>query len=210
MELKDIPTFEGRYCIDKSGNIYSYPKKQNGYKFIRLRKNIYPSGYEGLSLGTKKTYLVHRLVAITFLENKENKACVNHKNGIKHDNRVENLEWCTYSENELHSYRVLKKKPIPNNKNKFGLLSTSSKQVKGTSLLDGTVIYFQSASLSSDFGFVPSKVSATARGENKYHKNYLWEYITKEEYIKNMGYDVISTMVEVNSGKKVASYRLKR
>lgn len=66
-----------------------------------------PNGYRSVSIKNKKIY-IHRLVAQTFIENPNNWPQVNHKNGNKQDNMVENLEWCTRRMNIQHSNRILK------------------------------------------------------------------------------------------------------
>lgn len=74
-----------------------------------LRPGAIPSGHLTVGLckgsGKPKSMYVHRLVALAFLGNPERKAVVNHKNGKPADNRLENLEWSTYSENIRHGYR---------------------------------------------------------------------------------------------------------
>lgn len=76
----------------------------------RIMNSLKSSNYLHIKLYKDKIWInfnIHRLIAEHFIPNPENKEQVNHINGIKNDNRVENLEWCSRSENMIHSYRVL-------------------------------------------------------------------------------------------------------
>lgn len=117
---KDIPGLIGCYQASTLGNIRSVDRISvlinNLGTFKRpikgkvIKQNQHPkTGYMYISLcvdGVVTTALVHRLVALSFHENKEGKPQVNHKNGIKTDNRSLNLEWSTISENRKHSFDI--------------------------------------------------------------------------------------------------------
>lgn len=138
MEIwKDIKGYEGLYQVSNLGRVkslnYKQTKKENVLKCCKNSR-----GYSLLTLTKNKTvksYNVHKLVAETFIPNLQNKFCVNHINGIKTDNRVENLEWCTLNENMQHSVRILGNNKslftTDNNpsKGKFGKYSCSSKKI---------------------------------------------------------------------------------
>lgn len=111
-ELKDIEGYEGLYAVTKTGEVWSYPKihgnalwkgfwlkhatEKTGYKFVILAKNK-----------IHKTCYIQGLVAKAYLGNRSNeKMQVNHIDGNKKNNNVENLEWCTASENIRHSFKL--------------------------------------------------------------------------------------------------------
>ena len=125
-EWRDIKGYEGIYQISNLGRIKSLSKKVYMYNHIAKRKievtfkekirkqRIGKDGYYLINLNKDNkmiTYRVHRLVGENFIENKDNKPYINHKDGNKLNNNVLNLEWCTAKENIKHGWEIGLMKP---------------------------------------------------------------------------------------------------
>ena len=120
---KDIVGYEGLYQVSTLGRIKSLKRvvrwfsKNHWCERIDnekiLTQEVNSTGYSTVKFhvfGKKIKKNVHRIVAAAFIPNPFKKETINHKNGIRSDNRVENLEWATYSENNQHAYDVLHKR----------------------------------------------------------------------------------------------------
>lgn len=104
---KDVVGYEGKYQCSNLGNVLSLLRSKSNRGIRKMALCMSADGYYQVGLRSvrgKKVHRVHRLIANTFIPNVLNKPYINHKNGIKTDNRIENLEWCTDSENKLHAY----------------------------------------------------------------------------------------------------------
>lgn len=103
---KDIPGYEGLYQASTFGRIKSLNYKRSGKEGI-LKPSLHKLGYLKVFLTKTKCYLVHRLVALTFISNPNNYPQINHKNGVKTENILENLEWCSAQFNVKHRFDTL-------------------------------------------------------------------------------------------------------
>jgi hypothetical protein len=185
--FKDIDGFENLYQISNLGNVKSLKRFVNGKNGgkVPVRERIMKqgknhSGYKNATLSKEyvvKYFSIQRLVAIVFIPNPENKPQVNHKNGIVDDNRVENLEWCTASENNLHAFRELKRKPNTPWLGKSGKNHHRSKHIYQYDLNGNLINEFESAHLAAKHNNIrQSGISGCANGTYQTSSGFKWSY----------------------------------
>jgi hypothetical protein len=175
---KKISGLENFYEVSNKGRIRSLDRKLKDGRFWkgRIMKTPLSAGYPSVSLRTpENNYLnqrVHRLVAQEFLIKIKNKTLVNHIDGNKLNNCVENLEWCNSKENSIHAFKTGLtvnniKKAHKINKKQIVQLSHNLEFIK---------IHNSAKDAANEIGIAPQGITRAARGERKSAGGYKWIY----------------------------------
>ena len=164
---KLVPGCDKRYEVSDAGHIRNSASHKvykpwickNGYAYVSI-----------VSHGKRSKVSVHRLVAACFIPNPENKPCVNHIDGNKSNNNVDNLEWSTFSENIKHSWdsglRVM------TNSGREALSASRRKSVK----CSNGVVYKSSADASRDLGISVQSICNALKGRSHSAGGYTFHY----------------------------------
>lgn len=184
---KDIEGFEGYYKVSNQGRILALERNVSDRQ--RRKEKIRPTtiqkdGYAKIILYrefTYKAFMTHRLVAKAFVSNPENKPHVNHKNSIRDDNRAENLEWVTSSENSIHSFKYGNRKPYAHWKGMKGKNCPLSKPVIQMTMDKEYITEFAGQQEAQrETGIHQATISQCCRGVKKNAGGYFWQYKNKE------------------------------
>lgn len=183
---KNIPGYEGYYQASNLGRIRSLDisvKCRNNHTRIKKGKILAPSpylnGYLSVSLSKDATTTrksVHRLVALTFIPNPENKPCIDHINAIISDNRVLNLRWVTYSENNKNPIFKRKMSISKKGENCFFYGKTFNCRPIVSIDSEGNITKYQSIKEASNKGFNYRGIQCCLSGLYKHHKKRRWLY----------------------------------
>jgi hypothetical protein len=165
---KHIEGTNGQYWVSNKGRVKSTYKPCYRGICIRLKyldQGLSPYGYPVVNIN-RIPKLIHRLVAEAFIEKIPGKNIVNHKNGIKHDNKVENLEWCTQKENILHAFRCLGWRGSAYGK--FGKDNPFSKPVISIDKNGDTKHFYCTREAAEYHGVCASKITMVCKGKRSH------------------------------------------
>ena len=166
-EWRDIKGYESLYQVSDFGRVKSLKGYHRKEHILKARNNLYGYLTVGLSKKNKsKRYKIHRLVAETFIPNLDNLPQVNHKDGNKLNNNVDNLEWCNRSYNMKHAYNnnLLKCRPV----NQYDMNGNFIKKWKGS---EYAMI---------ELGIWNVNIVNCCRGKRKTAGGFVWSYANEE------------------------------
>ena len=179
---KDIENYEGLYQVSNLGRVRSLERDvyfPNGTIHRIKEKILVPGlnndGYANVNLcknGKKKNIKVHRLVAEAFIPNPENKSQINHKNEVKTDNSVENLEWCDCRYNINFGTRIERQKQTFKDNCKSGKI----KRVKKVFCVELNKTFDYAKSAEEELGVCEKSIGKACRGERKTAGGFHWRY----------------------------------
>jgi len=193
---KNIQGYENKYQVSNLGNIKTIKEwvgNKHCSKYKQCDKLLIPvkdnAGYYCVSLwknSKSKTHRIHVEVAKSFLSNPDNLPCVNHKDGNKQNNNVDNLEWCTFKHNSQEAVKLGLSKPnyIGIMKGKFGKEHNKSKKVKQIDVNTGEIIniFFGIEEASRQTGICSSNISACCNKKIRNKGKYYWQVKTAGGY----------------------------
>lgn len=171
MQPKEI-IFDNNYLIYPDGRVWS---KQTNKFIVGDKNNV---GYKRVALyPSKKKYFIHRLVALHFVNNPDNKPVVNHIDGNKEHNHYTNLEWVTRSENDKHAFKLGLRKADHLKDNFHNIPQKVAQYSKSNILLN---IYNSAQEAAEIIGGTAKGIRRVCQGKRKYAYNYHWKYLSKE------------------------------
>lgn len=176
---RPVVGYEGLYEVSSHGRVKSL-SRLDARGALRRERMLQPGtvtdSYQQVSLrrdGEAKAFLVHRLVALAFVANPEALPIINHKNGVRADNRAENLEWCSQLQNVRHSIEHLGRKPPRVYR---GAEHGSSKRVQAVSAAGERLEFGNAREAAEHFGIDPSVVSRCCTGKREQAKGWRFAY----------------------------------
>lgn len=188
-EINMNKLFDREINTDKHYYVSNFGRFRNSNGIIMDNYKTNEHGYIRVYL-YKKTFALHRLVALTFLDNPLHKEQVNHKDGVKKNNRVDNLEWCTNSENQKHKFAT-------------GLGNVITRKVKQYDL-NGNCIKEHDSILSAakEMNVSKSSIRGVLINHNRTSAGYIWKYSEDVfDFTKKI-------TINPNIGRKVGQYDL--